>query len=242
GPRRCQPVPEPAFQRSRAHRARAAPGRSTGSQRRSRVTAPRNRKPGAQCHRRHAPRGSSYLSNGGEPQVGGARDFRHRHRPDAGRMRAAFYAVLHHSPARYWTGAGHSAIGGERSQREDQREEPEERGHNIHSANTFGFSFFRKNCSRRLPSEVPNAEGGGIPIIKRTLSLMARVPIRPKRLFQRCYYVYILSSLTGTLYTGLTDDLKKRMMQHKAGTFDGFTKKYKINRLMYFECFSDPRA
>ncbi|HET9364455.1 MAG TPA: GIY-YIG nuclease family protein, partial [Candidatus Angelobacter sp.] len=61
------------------------------------------------------------------------------------------------------------------------------------------------------------------------------------RRFQRCYFVYLLSSLTGTLYVGLTDDLKKRMMQHKAGLFDNFTKKYKVDRLMYFETYNDPR-
>ena len=41
------------------------------------------------------------------------------------------------------------------------------------------------------------------------------------------------------LYTGLTDNLVKRMRQHKDGTFDGFTKRYSINRLMYFETYTD---
>jgi putative endonuclease len=48
-----------------------------------------------------------------------------------------------------------------------------------------------------------------------------------------------LASLSGTLYVGLTDEIRKRVIQHKSGTFDGFTKKYKINRLMYFETFND---
>jgi putative endonuclease len=61
------------------------------------------------------------------------------------------------------------------------------------------------------------------------------------RRYQRCYFVYLLASLSGTLYTGLTDDLKKRMMQHKAGLFDGFTRKYKIDRLMYFETYNDSK-
>jgi predicted GIY-YIG superfamily endonuclease len=39
------------------------------------------------------------------------------------------------------------------------------------------------------------------------------------RKFQRCYFVYILSSLSGTLYVGLTDELRARMIQHKNGTF-----------------------
>jgi len=65
---------------------------------------------------------------------------------------------------------------------------------------------------------------------------------RPVRRFQRCYFVYILASLRGTLYTGMTDDLRKRIMQHKDGLFDGFTRKYEVDRLMYFESFSDPKA
>jgi len=53
------------------------------------------------------------------------------------------------------------------------------------------------------------------------------------------FYVYILSSLSGTLYVGLTDDLRRRIQEHKLGLFDGFTKRYKVNRLMYFEIFRD---
>ena len=60
------------------------------------------------------------------------------------------------------------------------------------------------------------------------------------RSIQRCYFVYILSSLSGTLYVGLTDNLWKRVAEHKAGSFDGFTRKYKVNQLMYFETFSNP--
>jgi putative endonuclease len=63
----------------------------------------------------------------------------------------------------------------------------------------------------------------------------------PARRFQRCYFVYIIASLRGTLYVGLTDDLRKRILQHRAGTFDGFTKKYKVNRLMYFETYTDSK-
>jgi putative endonuclease len=59
---------------------------------------------------------------------------------------------------------------------------------------------------------------------------------------RKCWYVYILSSLSGTLYVGLTDNLRMRLMQHKEGVFDGFTKKYQVNRLMYFEVLLDPRV
>jgi len=68
-------------------------------------------------------------------------------------------------------------------------------------------------------------------------------PAPPKsiRRFQRCYFVYILANLHGTLYAGLTDDMRKRMIQHKSGTFDGFTRKYNIDRLMYFETFTESK-
>jgi len=51
----------------------------------------------------------------------------------------------------------------------------------------------------------------------------------------KSYYVYILSSNTGTLYTGVTNNLLRRMDEHKRGNLEGFTKKYKVNRLIYFE-------
>ncbi|HET9284629.1 MAG TPA: GIY-YIG nuclease family protein [Candidatus Angelobacter sp.] len=66
-------------------------------------------------------------------------------------------------------------------------------------------------------------------------------PKSAKRRFQRCYFVYILANLKGLLYVGLTDDLCKRMLQHKSGFFDGFTKKYKVHRLMYLETYSDSK-
>jgi len=51
------------------------------------------------------------------------------------------------------------------------------------------------------------------------------------------FYVYILASLSGTLYVGLTDNLKRRIEEHRLGLVDSFTKKYKVNRLMYYEIF-----
>ncbi len=51
-------------------------------------------------------------------------------------------------------------------------------------------------------------------------------------------YVYILTNkLGGTLYIGVTSDLIGRVYQHKAGTVEGFTKKYGLDRLVYFEMF-----
>lgn len=60
------------------------------------------------------------------------------------------------------------------------------------------------------------------------------------------YFVYILASRTrGTLYVGVTKDLARRMSEHKAGHVPGFTKKYKVDRLVYAEPYSsvlDARA
>lgn len=54
------------------------------------------------------------------------------------------------------------------------------------------------------------------------------------------YYVYIMSSKTGTLYIGITNDIKKRVYQHKNHLIPGFTNKYNIDRLLYVERVSDP--
>ena len=49
-------------------------------------------------------------------------------------------------------------------------------------------------------------------------------------------YVYILASrIGGTLYIGVTSNLAGRIFQHKSGAVDGFTKKYKVDRLVYYE-------
>ena len=58
----------------------------------------------------------------------------------------------------------------------------------------------------------------------------------------RKYYVYILTSPTGTLYVGMTNDLKRRIYQHKQKLIDGFTQKYNITRLAYFEETTDVNA
>lgn len=51
----------------------------------------------------------------------------------------------------------------------------------------------------------------------------------------RKYYVYILTNKSGTLYTGMTNDLKRRIWEHKNGEIPGFAKNYRVNRLLYFE-------
>jgi len=49
------------------------------------------------------------------------------------------------------------------------------------------------------------------------------------------YYVYIMTNHSRTLYVGVTSDLENRVAQHKSKRFAGFTAKYNINQLVYFE-------
>ena len=54
------------------------------------------------------------------------------------------------------------------------------------------------------------------------------------------YFVYILaSSRNGTLYIGVTNDLYRRVAEHKNDVIVGFTKKYQVHSLVYFEPFND---
>ena len=53
------------------------------------------------------------------------------------------------------------------------------------------------------------------------------------------YFVYIMASRSGVLYVGVTSDLNKRVGEHKEGMIAGFTKRYKVSRLVYYESFQD---
>ena len=53
------------------------------------------------------------------------------------------------------------------------------------------------------------------------------------------FWVYIMASLSGTLYIGITNDVDVRVRQHKAGEIEGFSKKYRCTRLVYFESFEN---
>jgi putative endonuclease len=57
------------------------------------------------------------------------------------------------------------------------------------------------------------------------------------------YYVYLLASkIRGTLYIGVTNNLERRVYEHKMGIKRGFTQKYGVNRLVYFEVFQNIEA
>lgn len=60
---------------------------------------------------------------------------------------------------------------------------------------------------------------------------------------RRFYFVYLLASQRkGTLYTGVTNDLVRRMWEHREGLIDGFTKSYNVKVLVYYECFEHPMS
>jgi putative endonuclease len=59
---------------------------------------------------------------------------------------------------------------------------------------------------------------------------------------EHSYTAYIMSSHSGVLYIGSTSELANRVQQHKNGEFEGFTKKYKCTRLVYYETYGDVRA
>jgi putative endonuclease len=54
------------------------------------------------------------------------------------------------------------------------------------------------------------------------------------------YFVYILASKrNGTVYIGVTSNLVKRVWEHKQKIVEGFTKKYSVDKLVYYECFNN---
>jgi putative endonuclease len=56
---------------------------------------------------------------------------------------------------------------------------------------------------------------------------------------ERTFYVYLLASKSRRLYVGVTNNLERRLFEHKSKLVDGFTKRYNIDRLVYFEQTTD---
>lgn len=55
----------------------------------------------------------------------------------------------------------------------------------------------------------------------------------------REYFVYLMASQSRTLYVGVTSDLERRVLEHKSGTISGFTQKYNVTNLVWFEIFTE---
>jgi len=58
----------------------------------------------------------------------------------------------------------------------------------------------------------------------------------------KTYYVYMMTNKTRTIYTGVTNNLERRVVEHKCKLIPGFTSQYNLTRLVYFEVFGDIRA
>jgi len=56
------------------------------------------------------------------------------------------------------------------------------------------------------------------------------------------YYVYILASPSHTLYTGVTNDMVRRLSEHRSGACGSFTSRYRVTQLVHFEEFDDIRT
>lgn len=56
------------------------------------------------------------------------------------------------------------------------------------------------------------------------------------------FYVYILTNNSETLYIGVTNNLERRLFEHKEGLISGFTQKYNLKKLIYYEHTSDVKA
>src|SRR5438874_10079300 len=65
--------------------------------------------------------------------------------------------------------------------------------------------------------------------------------MKKKTTLMRNYYVYIMASRSRVLYTGITNDLARRVYEHRRHLTQGFTNTYHVTRLVYFEEFADVR-
>ena len=66
-----------------------------------------------------------------------------------------------------------------------------------------------------------------------------RAPTTPMPRERKTYYVYLMGSLSGTLYVGMTSKLHARTFEHKFHRVEGFTDKYRVERLLYWESFDE---
>jgi putative endonuclease len=84
------------------------------------------------------------------------------------------------------------------------------------------------------------ASGIGVLRLRKTLaSPMSCFAQDDKFMREHEYFVYIVCSLSGTLYIGMTNSIYRRALQHKRGEIEGFSSKYHCDRLVYYESFDD---
>jgi putative endonuclease len=59
---------------------------------------------------------------------------------------------------------------------------------------------------------------------------------------ERLCYIYVLASRSRNLYVGVTNNLTRRIIEHRSGTISGFTRRYRVYRLVHVETFGDIKA
>ena len=77
---------------------------------------------------------------------------------------------------------------------------------------------------------------------ERNLALLSDRAAKLKRGRLKSCYVYIMASASRTLYTGVTSNLERRVLQHRRKLLGGFTARYNINRLVYYEVSGENSA
>ena len=88
---------------------------------------------------------------------------------------------------------------------------------------TFFFVIARSIATEAIPKT-------GLPRLRLAMTKMSKQ-----------YYVYIMTNKRNTvLYTGVTNDLRRRVYEHREKLVDGFTRKYNVTKLVYYEIFQDP--
>jgi putative endonuclease len=93
----------------------------------------------------------------------------------------------------------------------------------------------RSILSKSLPIVISSGAKRSREICLRMSFFYKRVTITNVKTF----YVYIMASESGTLYIGVTSNIKKRFWEHKNHLVPGFTEKYRIEKLLYFETIGD---
>ena len=82
----------------------------------------------------------------------------------------------------------------------------------------------------------------GVYLLENRNSHQCHFEQREKSALEKTYFVYLLASKSRRLYVGVTNNLERRLYEHKQKLVDGFTKSYNIDRLVFFESTNDVRS
>jgi len=78
-------------------------------------------------------------------------------------------------------------------------------------------------------------------VTKQSISLQGSHKVKQSVIRMKSYYIYILTNKNNTVvYVGVTNDIVRRIWEHKSKLIEGFTKKYNVDKLVYYEKFEDP--